>query len=407
VLSPLFNLLLAALPTDAPRTIAVDERTPSILLVTAPGGMAGGGHTSSLLRAASAAFAAHTDLRLLSPEQAGADLARFAACDRLVRLSCWVRAVRPEASGTPEAPSPDSDEDLRFLVVLASAPTADGRLRLSPMLIDTDRALEAIRALRPGAGGREAAEDAVFAGAERAASETIDPKDEAALDGYFRALVTRSLRSSLERTGHWSPQASLSLRTGAAGLGVRVDGRLVGTSGTGETLLTGLRAGRRELELVGPRGATSRVLVDLRPGEVHAVLLEPPRATATGAARPAALWGGLAVGVIGASLTAVGLAQQGRIDARCLVRASEPDAGCPSLGYVSTRLEPDAAPTADPSRVDPGSFALAPLGFGLLGLGATTAVGTWLFTEAEEPPWWPLVAGLVVGGAAFAVGASL
>lgn len=407
MLSPLISLLLASLPNEAPRTIAVDERTPSVLLVTSPGGATGGGHTSSLLRAASAAFAAHTDLRLLSPEQAGADLARFAACDRLVRLSCWVRAVRPDASGT-KTPGADSDEDLRFLVVLSSAPTGDGRLRLSPMLIDTDRALEALQRLGSGgAGAAEAAEDAVFAGAERAASETIDPEDEAALDGYFRTLVTRALRSSLERTGHWSPQARLSLRAGVGGLGIRVDGRLVGTTGAGETLLTGLRAGRREVELVGPRGATSRALVDLRPGEGSALLLEAPVPATARVARSAALWGGLAVGVVGASLTAVGLAQQGQIDARCLVRASEPDASCASLGFVSTGLEPGAAPTADPARVDPGAVALAPLGFGLIGLGATTALGTWLFTDADEPPWWPLVAGLVVGGASFAVGASL
>jgi len=54
--------------------------------------------------------------------------------------------------------------------------------------------------------------------------------------------------------------------------------------------------------------------------------------------------------------------------------------------------------------VNPSGVEMAPLALALVALGGTWSLGSWLFGEDEDVPWWSLGAGLLAGGLTYGIG---
>jgi hypothetical protein len=79
-------------------------------------------------------------------------------------------------------------------------------------------------------------------------------------------------------------------------------------------------------------------------------------------------------------------------------------AECGGTRFTTESVSIDAVGGEDPNR---GSVPLAARGYSLIGTGAIWTLGTLLFTDEDEKPWLPLIAGLVVGGASLGLSVAL
>ena len=78
---------------------------------------------------------------------------------------------------------------------------------------------------------------------------------------------------------------------------------------------------------------------------------------------------------------------------------------CPSGDCPGTNASRFAS-SASRGSAD-GGVRLGPLAFALGSAGAAWLGGTLLFTSDDEPPWLPVIAGVVLGAAAYAVSAAI
>ena len=391
--------LCAAAPSAAEVQIAVDARAPLVMMVISPPGVRTATPSSALLALAGAALEPRTGLLLRSLEQAGVDESQVDACASERRFTCWVKAVdRHRGAG----PSP------RYLLVLVAHPAGEARARLISMLVDLEAATRAYRdADHRDPAWAEAVESRIFAVTIRTSATTVDLADRAALAQYFVQLFERDLRSPLERAGQWRPFSEVTIESAAAGLPIRVDGRLVGVTQAGLTRLIDFVPGSRQVVVDRANGDAERFDLTLTAGQVEQI-----RTTAAPlpmhAARSAVLWGGVASAVVGVAVgAAAGIIANDGLSSVCLVRAGASAADCPKVGTPTAGHDPDAAPALAVDTVNPAGVALAPLAAALIAAGGGWALGAGLLGPADDVPWWSIAIGVLAGGAAYGIGAAL
>jgi hypothetical protein len=372
-------VLLAATPE-----VHLDEPLPLSLLLSTPTGEVAAINTSEILRILDELFTEHTDLR-----PAMLDAALMGECrGRLVCLSIKSRA-REDAPNT------------RYLLVVSNVTAPDQPDRMSALLVDTD---EAIRLYDDADRTSDHWEDELEARVATAAvlgevrrKELRSPEEARA---FMRELVTEILRGPLEATGHYEPYGSIRISSNVEGAAVAIDGNTVGVTGEQPILVARVRPGAHMIELQHREHRAFSESVDVVRGErtevaADLLLLD---AGVSGLPGKIVFWSGIALSVAGAALIAVAIATQDRdLTTGCW----EPGCG----GSSFTALGRSTAGDAEPEEVNPSGVLTAPLGYSLLGTGATFSIGS-LF-ERSSVPWISLIAGVVIGGTAYGLSAAL
>jgi len=385
-------VVLAAAPSSA-APLVLEPRVPAGLLVITPPGRSPAVSTGVLLTAADAVLGARTRLELRSLEQLGVDPLALSPCREGLRLSCWARTIRAQASSAPP----------RFVFVLALLPIADGREQASLLLLDLERAA----ALSAEADVEDpealaAVEDRLFAVTPRAPPARVSFSDPEARRVYFEGVVQDSFREVLERAGVFSPLGRIELTGTGEGWPVRVDGRPVGAAAQGRTEVSGVPVGELAVEVEVPWGAPVQARLTVTPEAAASLAIEPPPTTHP--ARVGVRWGGLGLAAVGVVVGAVGLAQAGDgARVTCLRRAGD-EGGCAGLGTPTTGYSPSAVPATDPAVVDAGGLAIVPLGLALVTAGVGASVTAWLNEDEASFPWWAIAVGVVAGGMTYGVG---
>lgn len=385
-----------------PTRAAADEVVSAPILVVRPRGAVTGLRSSELVRLTSDELHAKTDLRGLSPEQAGVDLERFSACPVRERFRCWLELTRPQ--------------DARFVFVYRVEPVGPSRDRVSLLAIDVPRARALVAEISPSAeGSQDQVEDVIFASAVHAEPRDVDV---AAPEQLERAVADaiETLRPELERAGHWEPWGTLLVDLPCPSCAVVAGERSVVMPTSGPIELARLRPGRRELRLYAgtePRWTCDaeverRHVRTVREGDCTPMDLtaarEPVPRWALGATGAAVGATGLALVIYGAARAASGPATLCILSDRTVSDGTVSDGtGCAGLGTPTFGFDPSRTPTTDASAVNPRGLEVVPLGLGLVAAGATWSMGQVLF---EDWPWWAhLAAGTALGAATYGVGA--
>lgn len=342
---------------------------------------------------------------------------------------CLVTAALLEAKVTPPIQDPEALEalkarlvapvtDLPTYLLLVSARPSMGKDVVRATLIDTRAAARVIYALERPAG--EMTDDlyqqiGLWLATKGQDEDPVVPARPAditspdQLRAYLRQLFSEgsgggeagtppdSFQEILERAGAWRPYGDLLVEGGVAGVEIYVDGALIGAMQGPRHRLRGLRAGSHELVLRHPelevftarvevrRGAESVMQADLRPNP------KPVAQVMNGAL----LWGGAVVAAAGVGVLAYGVHEGQRVGVRCLH-------ACPE-GRDFARLGGDL------SQPNPNGTGLpiAPLGWGLAGMGLTWALSNALLGDDTRVPWVEVVLGLAVFGAGLGLGVAL
>ncbi len=163
------------------------------------------------------------------------------------------------------------------------------------------------------------------------------------------------------------------------------------TVGSTESLLTRVRdipAGRRRLRIEHPDYLAFEQTVEVvaeRTVFIEPTLIPGPNQGAV-AARDALFWTGIATTAAGIAVTA--LAVVSGEESNCFPEGSP---GCPP----------------DPAFTELGPFLGAPLGYSLMGAGATWSLAAWLNDDDQAWPWWEFALGLVVAGTSYGLSVAL
>jgi hypothetical protein len=383
---------------EAPAAIVeAGERSPLLALVLAPLGTVTHTPASEIYRAADGSLRAITDLFVVTPEQAGVDMAMLATCPLQERFACWVRTSRAGHEGVGAGP--------RHILVLSVQPLDSGNDEISAFLIDTEDALKRARALEGDEGWKERLENEIYEASVETQPRTIRPARKDELARYFDDLFSRELANALGAANHFEPYGQLDVVSNAAGIGIEIDGRLVGTTAIGTTRVRELRAKSRRVVLNDSmrRYAPFETRVDVHSGEIVRVeaSLIPLDDESPSVVRRATLWSGVALVAGGAVLTgwAIAGAPSGRsVDA------------CTMGGDCAADRSFDFATFCDLSTDRPGGCAersgvlVAPLGIAMIAAGGAFSSGSLLF-ENDDDLWIAVVAGALAGGAAYAFSA--
>lgn len=189
---------------------------------------------------------------------------------------------------------------------------------------------------------------------------------------------------------------------------ITLDGQVLGPVVPAGVRIVDVKPGRHEVSIRAPGYSAVVAQVDVARGAQTEIppftLVNLAQAEVASAVRTGTIIGGAAVAAAGAGLLIWAQSSAGAIGCT----PTEYDgvvSECPSGGYagsepLDTRLRQyDGQPL-------PTGAPLVPLGVGLLGAGASWALGAWLSDEGEWP-WLPVVIGAVVGGAAAGVAVAL
>ncbi len=337
---------------------------------------------SAVLRAADTALARDTSLRAASGESSGVDPSALRACAPAERLACWTRVA------TRAAPAP------RFLLAIGALPVASGVDQISAIWLDVTAAAAAL----------DAGDTAGLLAATRTfGAREVSARDPDALGVWFGELLAE-LSDGLARTGHWRPFGRVRLEAAPAELALELDGRPVAVTDGRPVVLAGVRAGSRSLALRSGDVIRWTERVEVLAGATTTI--EASTAARAHALRAPLRWGGLGVAAVGIGVAVAGLASGGGRDSLCVVRPGSSADDCPS--GAGPRLGAGAleGPSTDPADVTGAGVPALPIAAALLGAGATWAIGASL-GEPRDAPWWAIVVGAAVGGAALGLGLAL
>ena len=360
--------------------ITVDSGPPAVLMVAAPARTADGISLSQLLASAASAIEESSALTVRTAEQAGVDLVALDACGFERAFACWSRLVARSSQPPPVA-----------LFVLLIADSVD-RPQVSLLMLDL-RTTDHLDIVDP-----DALEDAMFERSVFGPRAVVELTDPAAVAGYVRDQLAGPLATGLRRLGADQPWGQVEI-AGPAGLGIDVDGRPVGVTREGATVLTAMAPGTRAISVRdgGVLVLEERVAVDSGRTSHLQVTLHNRSALAA-----PMRYGGLAATAAGVALTLVAVARtSGKVEARCISRIGDPAPRCPDPGFATTGFSASTAPSGDLAAINPPGLELAPLGFSLICAGVTWAVGGWL-TDDDTVATILLIAGAIVGGGTYA-----
>lgn len=359
-----------AVPPAPALDMTAGERTPAVLLVVVPKGSEPSVPSSTIIKQAAQVVEARTSLRLLSPEQAGADVGALFACPTAERLSCWVQQLSGE---------------LRFLMVLSVTPNADGDV-LSAMLIDAAEARAAL-----ALDGREAIENAIFDGAALADPWTLSRAE--ALEAYFEGLLSGPLEPLLREAGMLERLGMVRLELPGEGLVVTLDGRELGSTSGTRVAIDELSAGARTIAVKDPLGRylPAEQSVSVQPGASAELVFELEPVPVAPVLPEVLFWTGLGLSVAGAAVTAYAALAQPSV---VRVRPCAGDCEDSAPRFVGT-CEFFAQ---DPEDCAGGRGVLvAPLGLSMLTAGGALTGGAAVFSEPGWAPWVVVGASVLVG----------
>jgi hypothetical protein len=369
-MSPLLLALFFAAEPPTASVVHVKEREPLILLISAAKNAPV--DLSELLAIAGPVFEQETSFELLSPERAAIDPEIFAECTEH-RIACWYRGLL-DANRTPS---------VLLLGIFSKSP---GTIEQVAIYFDEKSNPKNIPAMESD----ETLENRLLAHATEAPKRELRAGDAAALEQYFRDLLTGDLRAALEKNNRLADFGALELNTISPGSVVEIDDSFAATATYPTLRVEGLRAGKRRVVVRAP-GVKNPLLsteLVLRSKEtVSVAIAAPPEAPRN----ELLFWGGGALAGTGAALTIYALARNETPG----FRACE-GAGCmPSDGgkfsTFCTGAECDGL----------GSLRIAPFGYSLMLTGIIWALGE-LWTDREYN-YLALAAGIAGGLALYGV----
>lgn len=394
--------------------IALQNRRPLGFMIFTPGGDAGTTRSSEIIRWVGALFDEHTDFRLerRDAEEAVECAGRLGCLAELVRADYQRESLRRESGAyAPYA------EHLRVLkekkvvyaqYLLIVSKVADEDVdRVSLTLLDTDAALEVLHAAdRRKDNWRQVAEAKIAQVAPVAKESSVEAKSEDEARRFIEERFRSDLRRRFEDDGHWEPYGTVELESPLAGVAIKLDGTTVGTTRAGQTRLRNVTQGAHQLGFEHPEFRPDERTIEVKRREVYAHKVDLiPLASTSGTVRSVTLWTGAGIAAAGLGVLAWALAvRDPDVVTYCPVVTGSTE--CGGSRFITTGYSPDAAPTFD-EDVNPPGLMIAPLGLGLVGMGATWALGTLLFGAEEDLPWPQIVAGVLVGGAVYGASALL
>lgn len=322
-------------------------------------------------------------------------------------LHCFVLRSRSDyGEKKPESDAPEKGKDkVPHLLFLISSIAQDGEEpdRVSALLIDADLALELYNsANRDKEFWKEDLEARIGSEAVlgRAREAKVATPDDART--FLDRAISQDFRSAFDRFGNWEPFGKIELSMSQAGLEIVIDGATVGTTKSGVTMIEQVPQGTRRLRLQSPEYETYETQLVIQQGGVERLSPKVSRASGMGSVgRTATIIGGAVVAALGTAVTIWAVAAQDTgVQIICLNRQ---EGECGSSRFLRTGFD-DSVSNGDPNA---GGFLHAPLGYSLVATGATMSLGTLFFTDEDEIPWIPLIAGVAVGFASYGISAAL
>jgi len=408
----LLLLVASALPARADEgAIDVSDRPPLAFVLNTPTGAAARTRTSDLIRLIDDVTRASTGLKLETVDESVTKGCRG-------RLLCVVMRIRTdydrEALREPSGrfrPYYDHLAELRGrnvvypkLLLFITNITRDGEPdRLSAQLIDTDIALEAYHsALREGEDWEANVE--ALANEKAVSTPRTEVESSAGAAAFVKALFSEHLRASFVEHKVWEPFGRLDLTAAIPGLELRLDGTSIGVTQPGNvTHVTGVLPGKHELRIDGPDIRPFVATIEVVKGQTLALdtALDVRPTQTTRVAQTMTFVAGAAAIVGGGVVTVLAIATPSGDAGGVCYRGVQ--ASC-ETGQELLRSSYDSGRFNDQNG---GGVLLAPLGYSLVAGGATWMLGTWLYTDGDDVPWIPLVAGVAVGALSYGISAAL
>lgn len=289
----------------------------------------------------------------------------------------------------------------RFLIILSVRPSEDSDL-LRLLLIDTD-VVARVRYERPELVGEEF-EDEIFGQAVIAQPATLEARDNGDLPYVLKDLLVDRLGWRIFE-GHAITAASIEISARTEGIGISLDGRLIGATRAGKTLIEGARPGSRKLSLSHPALLPEEfdiALVSKQKLKVR-MIETPVVGPSVSSGRSTLMWvgaGSVAAGMLvgGYALIAASSNERGVV---CVRGAGNGD-GCPAAMFVDFGGQSELDLLERPKS----GLGIAPVAFGLFAAGATWFLTTWLGDQAEVP-WIEISLGILAGVGTLAATAAL
>lgn len=352
-------LLLGLLAAGA-TSPTVGQRETAVLVLIVPREGAPQVSPSVLLDEVSRALEDRTRLEVIPPDRIGVHEGELDRCPIDGLYTCWARAMRGTTSSGP-----------RLALIAVERPEG-----IALVVMD----LASARSIIERETDPEALESSLYRKAFR--PEPVALEDPSTLGARVADVLEPGLRS----LDLWFENGRLVLAAPPDQV-VTIDGTPVATTRAGETELEGIAAGSHlvavgagfERSVSVPTGGLVRVDVPVRPDP--SVL------------RTATIWTGVAVAVAGVAVTGWSISA-GRADRYgCLTTGG----GCPDGPGVGFGAVPESG-AVGPEAVERSALPAASVGAGLLAAGVVWSLGTLLFHDEHEDPWWSLVSGLLGGG---------
>ncbi len=371
----LTSCLIAALGGSSAEAADIDiTRAPGVaVIMVTPRGKQPGVRATDLTGAVRAAFVNKTRLMVEPAERWGIDPQELGDCPQDTRFLCWIRASK-------------SDPGLDFLLVASVFVVAPGEVRLTTYWFDVSRAKRVLE----GGGTDTELDSAIFQTAVAPEPARL-LSDQGALEQHFARFeqtVEAALpdRAKADRFG----EIALVLSRGSS---VEFDGRALGDLGPGPHRLRAVEPGTHRLRF-RPSGSQ-----ELRTEEVTvgAAMIAPLSPNLEPTPRGTPVW--FVASTLGLAAGGVALVALGAGDYR--------GRGCPA-GDLACDPSPQRATACelDPKTCPKTSgVAFLAIGTGLLTAAVSAGLGAMIF-EDEGPPWWSILVGAALGGAATAVSAS-
>lgn len=279
-----------------------------------------------------------------------------------------------------------------LLAIISVAVGEDrSRARFAAMLIDA-RDGAACKAADPDARD-EAIEDCIArtAIAAKANAQNLPTSE---VTNEARGFVTGAARDALHARGLWEPYGRVEVTFPRAGFEVELDGRTIGATEQGLTIIEHVLPGTRKLRIKSAAFESNTIALAITLGQTEHAAFEWTPASAS--YNRVLLIGGITAAVAG-----------GAIGIYAATRSQERLTLCPqdcSSRFLGT--SGGSAPEGIASDARSGGLLFAPFALGLIGAGATWVVGA-LLADPEQTPWIELVAGAVVLGATYSIGAAV
>lgn len=362
---------LVALGSPAPVVFELPAREAMLALVVSPGRAETQGDATALLRAWATAVDTDSDLRVLSPEQAGLDVSRLLACGSRERLSCWTREIEA-LGGVAQGRLP-----VRYLMVL-SLSRGSPRSQLTGLLIDLADARRQLD-LRP-----DEAEDAIYTRAARTRAVELRLDEPESYAAAIEQILDGGIQSALDSAGRWGVLGSIDVQVSCSDCVLELDRAVLGTTDGEVAQVVRVPPGRRHLVLrragrivwsLDADVAASQRLELVVPADALVEPGEPPSGRDV-----LRISGGVAV--------AAGLA--GAV-AGLVALEARPPFGCISRAVASECVAPDVP--GDATR------PLLAIGTGAGAAGVTWVVASMLQSDDASPmaPWIAAAVGVAVG----------